>query len=299
MKIEWVTNVNICGDYGKFYEFQELIYFPCNFRRNNHKNFISVYRFDKDGNFKNEVFCYETNDLVASGQDWRIFTNNRKLYLSCGRDRKIINECRFCRDQNGLLHKEFHQEEKTQVDLFLDITEGIIQIEPTAFMLQNYRCHSTVIDEYKSISFGDYQLVLYGNCGYQCIRKKDEKVLWKNKHQGYRYTDFELKNDILFFGTAGFGGKLYGYNLYSGEVICSINTHGTTDYAWHNDRIICRGEDGSLIFVDPYKNNIVNSIKLRGQIPPQSTFSIVNNRLYTLTTDIKAGLSFVNCFDLE
>lgn len=99
-------------------------------------------------------------------------------------------------------------------------------------MLRDYRCHSTVIDEDKSVSFGDYQFELYGNCEYQCISKKDGKILWKNKHQGYRYTDFELKGDKIFFGTAGFGGRLYCYNLYSGEVICNINTHGTSDYVW-------------------------------------------------------------------
>lgn len=65
------------------------------------------------------------------------------------------------------------------------------------------------------------------------------------------------------------------------------------------DKIFCRGEDGSLILVDPYDNKIVNSLKLHGQIPPQSTFSIIKNRLYTLTIDIKTNMNFINCLDLK
>lgn len=123
MKIEWIANINNYGDDCKFYEFQDLIYFPCNYRNNNHRNFISVYRFNKNGNFKNECFYYETYDLIERGQDWRIFIENNKIYLSCGRDRRIIKSSRFYKDQFGLLQKEFHQEEKSRFDLFFEITK--------------------------------------------------------------------------------------------------------------------------------------------------------------------------------
>ena len=299
MELEWTSDINNCDNYCKFFEFQDLIYFPCNCRYSNRKNSISVYRFNVNGDYKKECFYYEPYDIVARGQDWRIFINNEKIYLSCGKDREVFKSTRFYRDKCDSLQQEFHQEEKKQVDLFLDITEKIIRIKPTESMLSDYRCLSTVISEEKSVSFGDYELMLYGSCGYQCISKKNGKILWKNKHQGYRYTDFELKDDKLLFGTAGFGGRLYCYNINNGDVICNINTHGTSDYIWHEDKIFCRGADGSLILVDPYNNKIVNSFKLRGQILHQSTFSIINNRLYTLTNDIRTNMTFVNCLSLN
>lgn len=289
MKTAWSTSVNY-SDHCKFYEFNSLIYFPCNSIKINNKNFISVFCFYEAGRFSNERFFYEPYNLVARGQDWRVFIENKKLIISCGRDHDVV----FYTDQNGL-----HREEKDKEDLFLDITEKIIRIKPSVSMLRDYKCDSTVIHEEESVSYGDYEFRLYGNCGYQCIDKKSGRVLWKNKHQGYRYTDFEIKDDKVFFGTAGFGGKLYCYDLYSGEIICNINTHGTSAYIWHNNNIFCRDEKGNLILVDPYENKIVECFKMRGQIPYHSVFTIIDDYLYTLTSETETGLKFVNCIDLK
>ena len=73
------------------------------------------------------------------------------------------------------------------------------------------------------------------------------------------------KDNCIIFGTAGYGGGLYCYRKADGECLCSVDTKGTERYVWSGNRIVCKGRNGELIFVDPFDGIIEKSIKLRNK----------------------------------
>lgn len=113
---------------------------------------------------------------------------------------------------------------------------------------------------------------------YQCLLSSGE-VLWEEKHQGYRYTPFEVKKGCVIFGTAGMGGGLYCYELQSGNQKISLRTLGTTKYVWAGDYIACRGDKGQLILVDPFAGKVVDELKLDSILTDESGIAARDNHI--------------------
>ena len=123
-------------------------------------------------------------------------------------------------------------------------------------------------------SFGEYCISHKGNFGYRCTLSG--KKLWDFQGQGYLYTDICVRNNRVFFGTAGQGGYFYILDLQTGETLAKIKTGGTASfvtagnccYVLSNDktaRLLCVSlTDGTTLreTVLPGKSNIYSSLDL-------------------------------------
>lgn len=63
------------------------------------------------------------------------------------------------------------------------------------------------------------------------------------------YTDIEERDGILYFGTAGRGGRFYGVSLEGGSVLFAYDSGGTTRYEFYGDNAVMIGRKGDIVFV--------------------------------------------------
>jgi hypothetical protein len=55
---------------------------------------------------------------------------------------------------------------------------------------------------------------------------------------------------------------------------------------------------GNLIMVNPLENVIVESLMLDGKLTDSSTYTIINDKLYTVAFENKTDSPIVNCITL-
>ncbi len=171
-------------------------------------------------------------------------------------------------------------------------------IVPIPIEIEKLFLCSVPIDERADITLTDCIMKYKNSRSYQCVDFTG-KLLWTEKHKGYRYTDFEEVNDCIIFGTAGHGGGLYCYRKSDGHCLCAIDTRGTTRYIWSNNRIVSRGRDGELLFINPFKGKIETSIKLKGLLSDESNFYTDGKKLCVVGFEKKTNSPCVYLFDLQ
>ena len=121
--------------------------------------------------------------------------------------------------------------------------------------------HNLTLDDFV---FGEYTISHYGEWGYMC--KKNGQLLWKKSLKGYLYTEIELNQDNIVFGTAGQGGHFYSLNIETGEIVFDFNTKGTSKYFDVNDSYYFCSTDNKttqVLRID-YSGNILGNVELEG-----------------------------------
>ncbi len=213
------------------YLFDNYIYYP------HGKGIICCKRIDLDGNSTEENFGVMPGHEAGWSQKWRIFEYEEHVILSCGDADK------------GAENK-----------LFLDLSDSMKAVSLPADIEEKFLCEKTV-NVIEDVVLSDYIMRYRTSRCYECYTLT-EKLLWKEKHKGYRFTPFEERNGCVIFGTAESGGGLYCYRLSDGESLCAIDTKGTPNYCWQKDLIICHNREGNLIWIDPFSGEIKHELGL-------------------------------------
>lgn len=110
-----------------------------------------------------------------------------------------------------------------------------------------------IFSDQKVFEFGNLRVKIAKNATrkLECTNLETGKTLWTFTFIGYLYTDVFEYDGIIYFGTAGQGGRFYGLNLLRGEVLHEINTHGTTRFTRHNGKFYFPAAGGELQEYDP------------------------------------------------
>lgn len=206
---------------------------------------VGCVKLGLDGSMTVVTGAVPPGESVHHPHGWKIFPREGRIILSCG----------------GV-------SENKQGSLFfdLDAMEAVTIPEKIA---RQHLCPPP-IRETENVSLGDYLMRYKNSRSLQCCRP-DGTVIWEEKHKGYRYTPFEVKNGCVIFGTAGgHGGGLCCYRLTDGECLCAVDTKGTARYCWHGDRILSRGRKGELLWIDPFGNQITDFLTLDAKLNDDS-----------------------------
>lgn len=147
-------------------------------------------------------------------------------------------------------------------------------------------------------SFNGLKVFMETPMRMKCVRADSGETVWTLRLTAYLYTEIEEKNGVLFFGTAGKGGRFYGVRLDSGKVLCNIDTGGTTCYAWSDDRVFMKARRGNLMAVDPFGGTVKHLMKRQHKLCDNSPVSICGDRLYTMLTHPKKELVSIAGFAL-
>ena len=145
----------------------------------------------------------------------------------------------------------------------------------------------------KTYCFGDYALRMASDWKLECRSIRTDAVLWVLRLTSYLYTELEVRNDVLYFGTAGKGGHLYGISLDNGHVIFDWNTGGTTKIVWKDDCIIITDRKGNLVLVNSTNGTEIKRFRFHKMVASiDYPFLVRGNRIYTVLRDKK------DCFAL-
>lgn len=204
---------------------------------------IRCLQLHPDGSWRvSPAVSFPGRDLARPGK-WVTFSHDGRVFFSCGNSDPAD-----------------HVFPNRKVDTL--ILDGVLkEVNLPASVTKNHLCRP-VLREDIDVRLGDYTMRYRNSRSIQCLGP-DGSVLWQEKHKGYRYTDFEVRNGCVIFGTAGgYGGGLYCYQLSDGACLCAVDTKGTARYCWQNDTILTRGREGELLWVDPFAGSVVKSMPL-------------------------------------
>lgn len=227
-----------------------------------------------DGTAQDFSSAVPKEKTAALPSHWKLFEYKDHVILSCGNQIPSRSVC----------------------SIFLDLDDEMKEINLPIEIEKRFLC-SLPIDETADIVLSDCVMKYKNSRSYQCF-DFSSKLLWTEKHKAYRYTDFEEKDDCIIFGTAGHGGGLYCYRKLDGECLCAVDTKGTTTYVWSNNRIVSRGRDGELLFIDPFKGKIEGSAKLKGLLSDESSFYADDKNLCVIGFEKKTNSPCVYLFDV-
>ena len=143
--------------------------------------------------------------------------------------------------------------------------------------------------------FADYALRMASPFKLECKSISTDKIVWELRLTAYLYTEFELKSGILYFGTAGKGGRFYGVSLKSGHEIFSYDTGGTTCWEWYKGYVRLTDRKGDLLFLNPMDGTEMKRLHFRGL---KTALGIVHeNCIYTVVRD-KANKLYALCAEI-
>jgi hypothetical protein len=108
-----------------------------------------------------------------------------------------------------------------------------------------------VYSDSKTYRFGDYELRMRSPFKMECTAAANGEPRWVLTLTAYLYTEPELRGGVLYFGTAGKGGRIYGVSLDDGRVLFSRDTGGTTRLVWWNGHILATDRKGELLLLNP------------------------------------------------
>lgn len=100
--------------------------------------------------------------------------------------------------------------------------------------------------------FDDLRIDQVSPFKYCCIDLKTNEKLWAVVVKGYIYADMVIIRSKLFICTAEHGGYVHAIDIHTGEILYSIDTHGTAKIIFGGERFYCymHGKKGSVISVD-------------------------------------------------
>lgn len=148
----------------------------------------------------------------------------------------------------------YHEPSSSQFCLFFD-GKNIEKIERNA---ENER---KIYSDSKTFTFGNLQVKIANNSTrkLECIDSETGERLWTFTFVAYLYTDIYEYDGVIYFGTAGAGGRFYGLNLLSGKVLHEVNTHGTSEFARYKEKFYFPSANGELTEYDP-RSKALNSL---------------------------------------
>lgn len=208
-------------------------------------------RFDGSCTVSDPI-SFQGRDIVLPDR-WLPFVHEGKALLSCG---------------NSDPADHVFPDRKVDI-VMLSLDAWLKETELPEEVRNRHLCRK-MLREDADVVLDGYTMRYRNSRSYQCIGP-DGTVLWQEKHKGYRYTDYEVRDGCVIFGTAGgYGGGLYCYRLTDGACLCAVDTKGTARYCWQNDLILTRGREGQLLWVDPFAGQVVKSLALDTKLDDDS-----------------------------
>lgn len=234
-----------------------------------------------DGTARDFSFAVPKEKTAANPVSWKLFEYKGHVLLSCGNQKpptRAFPNQSVCR-------------------IFLDLDDEMNEVTLPAETAKRFLCPPPV-DETADVLLSDCVMKYKNSRSYQCFGLGG-KLLWTEKHKACRYTDFEEKDGCIIFGTAGHGGGLYCYRKSDGKCLCAVDTKGTTTYIWIGRRVVSRGRDGELLFINPFKGEIEDSLNLEGRFSDNSSFYADDKYFCAVSFEKKTNSPCISLFELR
>lgn len=114
--------------------------------------------------------------------------------------------------------------------------------------------------------FADKYLVYNQRSTLVCFDAVTHEKKWTATIKGFLYTDIELVNNCLLFGTAGKGGAFYCIDLLTGHILTEHINGDASSYAWQNSSVILKDKKGNIQEIDPFKATVLQTLILNDKL---------------------------------
>ena len=145
------------------------------------------------------------------------------------------------------------------VGFLLDISQPIISISGKDYI----HCEFKVRTEY---DFGNKYIKYNQRTTIECFDKTLDNKIWQKTFKGFIYTEIELKNKCILFGTAGKGGAFYCINLDTGQTLTEHINSDSSNYEWQNNSVILKDKKGNIQQINPFTGEILQSLILKDKL---------------------------------
>lgn len=154
-----------------------------------------------------------------------------------------------------------------------------------------------VYNDSKTYTFGDYAVRMASQFIMECRSQTSGEVIWKLKLSAYLYTEIDERNGILYFGTAGNGGRFYGVSLVDGSIVFNYNTGGTVRFAWYKGNPLLTNRKGRPVLLNPEDGSEIRQIDCgKFKVTFDQYMMVKGDRLYAVASG-KDGM-YAMCVDL-
>jgi hypothetical protein len=150
----------------------------------------------------------------------------------------------------------------------------------------------------KTYTFGDLAVRMATQFMMECRSQTSGELVWKLKLSAYLYTEVEERNGILYFGTAGNGGRFYGVSAADGSVVFDYNTGGTVNFAWYKGDVLLSDKKGQPVLLNPRDGSEVRRLDFgKFKFTANHNMLIIDNRLYATVSG--KDTMYAVCVDLD
>lgn len=154
-----------------------------------------------------------------------------------------------------------------------------------------------VYNDQKIYTFGEQEVSMSSKFIMECRESSSKLVLWRLKLSAYLYTQVEEENGILYFGTAGNGGRFYGVNAADGTVIFNCNTGGTVSVTRYKEHILLADRQGKPVLLNPKDGTEVRKIEFgKFKFTADQIMLVIKDKLYAIASG--ADAMYAVCADL-
>ena len=116
-----------------------------------------------------------------------------------------------------------------------------------------------------------------------CKNSKSKEIIWKLKLGSYLYTEVKEENGVLYFGTAGHGGKFFAVNIDDGSLLYSYKTGGTENFIQYKDYILLADIKNKPILLNKKNGTEFKKIDFNNfQITADQQMIVIDDTLYTI-----------------
>ena len=154
-----------------------------------------------------------------------------------------------------------------------------------------------IYNDNKTYTFGDYIIRMASQFMMECKSQTSGETIWKLKLSAYLYTEIEERNGVLYFGTAGKGGRFYGVYLASGEVAFDYNTGGTERYGWYKGEVLMSNHKYKPVLISPKDGSDIRQIDIgKFKLHVYQYMLIKDDRFYAIASG--PDTMYAICVDL-
>lgn len=152
-------------------------------------------------------------------------------------------------------------------------------------------------NDQKNYVFGEYEVFMVSSFIMGCREFATKKILWKLKLSAYLYTQVEEQRGMLYFGTAGKGGRFYGVKIVTGEVMFHLNTGGTVNFTRYKDHLLIANKLRKPMLINSQDGTEVKKIEFgHFKLTFDQHMLVVQDTFYAIAIHKEA--MFAVCVDL-
>jgi len=173
------------------------------------------------------------------------------------------------------------------VGFLLDISQPTITMSHKVYSHEEFRVRT-------QYEFGDKYLKYNQRSTIECFDTVSDVKRWKVNIRGFIYTDIELKDKCLFFGTAGKGGAFYCINLETGQILTEYINSDSSNYEWQNSSVILKDKIGNIQQINPFTGEVLQTLILKHKLF-YAPILVDNQFIYTTAYNKKSNSGQLIC----